>query len=407
MKKQITFILILLLSISINAQKADITLEKVTLEFERPDYLKSLKTFSYQIQDDGLYWDYKPNPEHYPVDTYPDLASLTEGLTIKGMTQVKDNADLKVIVGFIGNQLKTEGGMIKMNGTISLMLVTKDNKLLTSYIKNEIFKIIVSPTKYPMSNSTERNQTKAKMLTNYVQKYLDKKSYLFSDIIDTMLPFGLFKKAKKGKALSFNQEATPLIKAIIKDASNIETLNKAFTYFESQLNEDFGKKVKDKNKNKVLYSSLASIAILQNNTESAEKYLALAKENTGFFDVWTVNLKKLLEIKKTLNKMEDEEFSTVKMADDMTYVITINEEGTFNYKKKQIPFTKITIARFVPNINSNIGSLDATKGPKIKIYKDDKVTHHYSGGKNTIIKTKSGKKIVFELKKKEYKPVFK
>ena len=78
MKKLISILCFAIASITVTAQKADISSEKIAMTFELPDYLKNLKTFSYEIQDDGVYWNYTPSPEYYPA-----LRSLLTSKQIK------------------------------------------------------------------------------------------------------------------------------------------------------------------------------------------------------------------------------------------------------------------------------------------------------------------------------------
>jgi len=322
------------------SQKPNIKSHKIKINTNCQEYLKKINTFSYEIQDDGAFWNYIPGEDdNYQFEIFPNINSLTEGVKIDGLTQTLENADLKIVVGFIGNHPKIEKGIVSMEGTASIFLLLNDNKILSHKI------IDIKPSnlpgkKYPMRTRTERIQTKANLLSIAVQNELNELKYLFNDQLELNLAFGMFKKVKKGNALLFNQKSETLINSILKDSSNKQTLNEAETYWLSQLKSDFGKKVKTKSINKVIYSNLLSVAILQYDNNKMKKYMDVLKENVGLFDGWFARLKagyKVIEALKNLKSLE--ELPTTTVTPEMVYKITINEKGFLKRKKKEIEFS--------------------------------------------------------------------
>ena len=200
-----------------------------------------------------------------------------------------------------------------MKGTFSIMLFTKDNKLVHTHTTNITLNEVVNPNKFPMDTRDERNQTKARMLTIYTQDYLDKQNYLFKENSIQKLPFGLFKKTKGGAAETFNTESSPLIEAIVNNPTDTAALDKAIEYWTSQISVDFGKKVKDKVKNKVLYVNLTTASILKSDIENTNNYYEIAKENSGFFDLWTVDYTNLFKKRDALEVLKNQELITVNL----------------------------------------------------------------------------------------------
>ena len=395
MKKLINILCFAIASITVTAQKADISSEKIAMTFELPDYLKNLKTFRYEIQDDGAYWNYTPSPEYYPKDEYPNLASLTDGITIDGLEPVNENADLQILVGFLGNQLSVTQ-YISMKGTFCIMLFTKDNKLIHSYQTRVTLSESINSEKSPMDTRDERNQTKARMLTLYTQRYLEKNHYLFKGNSIQKIPFGLFKKTKGGAAEAFNTQSKPLIEAIVNNPSDVANLDKAISYWKSQIDVDFGKKVKDKAKNKALYVNLTTASILKNDIESTNTYHEIAKKNSGFFDLWTVDYTDLFEKREVLETLKNKELTTQNILPNTVYYITLDGGGTYTYKDQETVFSKIEIERFVPTKQSGIASLDSAEKPRIYIYEDGVKSLRHFGSEHNKITTNDGKELIFK-----------
>lgn len=407
MKQTIAILSLFVACFTTLAQKPDIKSQKIALKSELPSFLKNLKTFSYEIQDDGEYWNYTPSPKYYPKETYPNLASLTDGVNIEGLTPVKENPDLKILVGFIGNQLAVNNALISMNGTYSMMLLTNKNELIYNFTTDITLNETANPEKFPMDTRDERNQTKARILTIYTQKYLDELQYLFKETSMQKLPFALFKKTKGGNAEKFNTQTKPLIEAIVNDPGNNSVVDKAITFWNSQKEVDFGKKVKDKTKDKVLYVNLTTAAILKNDEENAKTYYKTAKQNAGFFNLWTIDYVRLFEKLATLKQLNTQKLVTIPPSPNTIYYYTINGGGTYTYKGKERVFSKITIERFVPQTDSGVASLDTTKKPKIFIYGDDnKSLRHFASEHNKIV-TNDGREIIFKKEEGAFKPFIK
>ncbi|WP_044401041.1 hypothetical protein [Lacinutrix sp. Hel_I_90] len=401
MKKLLSIAAIFCATLS-HAQKADVTSQAVTASFEQPDFLKNTKTFSYTIQDDGAYWNYTP------TEAFPALASNTDGLKLSGLQQVNENGDLQIIVGFSGNQLKTGQAELILNGSYLIMVLDKNDKLLLT-IEDVVEKHVTdNPEKYSMANRDTRNVAKAKIVTEHVENLLKNYEHLFSGSADLKIPFGVFKKTKDDAAERFTVASQPLIDAIIANTNDTANLDKAIAFWKAQLDVDFGKKVKDKIKHRVIYANLTSASLLKKDLEAANNYLELVKDNTGFFDLWTSDYKPVFsrfESAKTLESPEN--LITVKVTPNSAYLLTI-PAGIYTYKEKDpITYSKIEIQNFVPNVLSGIASLDLYVKPEIYIYENDvKTLRHFGDGKN-VITTNEGDEIIFKVYKGEYKACIK
>jgi hypothetical protein len=396
-------IAMLLVCTSMFAQKADIESNKVRWNVNRPDYLNTIKTFSYEIQDDGEYWNYEPNAEYFPEDTYPSLASLTNGISIDGLEPVDINADLKIIVGFLGNQLKMDNGLIRLNGTLNLMIVVDSNKLLHSLIEDVQLSVVVNPDKYPLETPNHRNQTKARILTTHIQKLIDELNYLFVDQPEVNLPFGVFDKAKTEVTQTFNTNSKTYIERIQESPSDKSLLDEAIKYWRSQIDIDFGKSMKDKIKDKVIYVNLTSASILKGDMDGAKKYHQTVKENSGFFDSWTIDYDKLFKKTDYINELKNQSLPSIDLYPNLAYFITIGETGVYTFKNKESAFLKIEIERFIPTVQSGITSLDSYRKPRVFIY-DENGSMEHSGGNQNHILTSSGMEIIFKVDNGDFKP---
>ena len=402
MKKLLLLACVAFASLTATAQKADVKAQDITATFEQPEILKNTKTYSYTIQDDGKYWNYTA------TKTRPTIASNTEGINLSGLERVTENADLQVIVGFSGNQLKSSPGLIVLQGTYNILVLNKENKLLLN-IKETVEKnVSAAKNEYSIVNRDTRNITKALIVTEHVQDLLKEYEHLFSGSADLKVPFGLFKKTKDGAAESFNTSSKPLIDAIVANSNDTEALDKAIAFWTAQLDVDFGKKVKDKVKNRVIYANLTSASLLKKDINAAKTYFELVKENTGFFDTWTSNYKTIFSRFESSNSLENpDNLVTVAVTPNSAYLITL-PAGKYTYKSKDpIIFSKIEIQNFVPNVKSGIASLDSKVKPEIYIYENDVKTLRYFGDGNNTIITNDGEEIIFKVYKGEYKPCVK
>ncbi|WP_157814069.1 hypothetical protein [Olleya sp. Bg11-27] len=404
MKKTILIVCVALTGLIMNAQKADVKTHDIKVTFEQPEILKDTKTYSYTIQDDGKYWNYTP------TDSNPTIASNTEGVNLSGLERVEDNADLQVIVGFLGNQLSKSPGLLVLHGSYHIIVLNKDNKILLTIDDTVTNNVSAADSRY---TNKSKNAIKALIVTDYVEKLLKEYEHLFSGSADLKIPFGTFKKTKGGPAESFNTSSQPLIDSIIDNSNDIATIDKAIALWTTQLDVDFGKKVKDKIKNRVIYANLTSASLLKKDLEAAKTYLEIVKKNTGFFDTWTSNYKPILnrfESSKSLqssDSLQTLNLRTLNLTPKSAYLITI-PAGQYTYKSKDpISYSKIEIQNFVPNIKSGMASLDSKVKPEIYIYENGvKTLRHFGDGNNTII-TENGEEIIFKVYKGEYKPCVK
>ena len=221
-----------------------------------------------------------------------------------------------------------------------------------------------------------------------------------------MLPFGVFKKTKDGAAASFTETSNPLIASIIADPSDITAIDKGITYWKSQLDVDFGKKVKDKVKNKVIYANLTTASILKGDYIAAQEYAAQVKKNTGFFDLWTTGITNTIKKVELLSNFSaGGEARTIDIVEpDYLYNFTFRDV-TYQYKEKDpIEASKIVVQRLMPKSSSGVVSLDKAEKPEIHIYENDvKTLRHFGDGKNDL-KTKDGKHITFDIVGGKYVP---
>lgn len=397
----------LLVGLNVFSQKAKFETYDFELNFAQPEIFSKLKTFSYEIQDDGAYWNHNyeedsKKPENY--EDFPTLQSLTDGLKISGLTQVDSNGDLQIVVGFIGSQLKNNQGAIVLRGTMNVMFIIDGNKLVHNITEKVNATITAYLSKYPTSNRFFRNKTKAMILTQEVQKSLDKMGVLFTGKSNINLYFGYYRKTKKGKAAEFNAISKPLVEEIVKNKSK-EVLNKAVQYWESQIDVDYGKKLKLKRKLKVIYANLTSANILLGNTEKAEEYSKKGAEYAGFFDSYQGDFKKYKKKVDFVSSYKAPSLYDIKKEGNYAYEVVFNEEGVFDLGNKERPFTKLVLQRFVPSGGgSGIVSLDKGAGPKANLFENEKSTYIYECTEKDSIKLKSGKTIVFKLIKGVYVP---
>ncbi len=412
MKRNLFFLVFLCTFVNAFSQNTKFKAKKIELEFNQPEIFKNLKTFSYEIQDDGAYWDheYREGDKSIEVfEEFPTLKSLTEGIKIDGLQLVEENGDIQIIVGFIGRQLEhTEKGIL-LKGTMNFMILKEGDQLV--YNKIVPVNTVVNSKDFSTRTRFDRNRTKAIILTKEVQDYIDSKvGVLFTGKDKIDLYFGLFRKAKKGKAKEFNEVSEPLIKEIVETKSK-ETLDKAVKYWKEQLDVDFGKKLKKKRKLKVIYTNLATSSILLGDMEKATEYSKLAKKYAGFFDVFNDGFKNYSNKLKFVEENQNLKTNKLTKEGRFVYEINLKEEGVYDLGRKTRPFTKIVLQRFIPKSNSKSGiiSLDQEKGlsPKAKLFVDGEPTYIYDCESKDSIKLKSGKTIIFKLIKGEYVPYVK
>lgn len=401
MNKNLITLILFCFSTFIFAQKASVKPKKIEVTFEQPDFLKHVKTFTYTLQGEDKYWNYTPTPE------FPTLTSVTQPLNLSGLEQVETDGDIQIIVGFLGNQLKKGQAVLNLQGTYNVIILNKNNELITSLTDTVDKQVIDDPKKYGTSTRDARNVTKAKIVTKHVEKMLKEIEHVFSGTADVELPFGLFRKVKGGPAETYNAETQTLIDAILANPTDVTILDKGIAYWKSQLDVDFGKKMKDKIKGKVINANLTSAYILKNDIENARQSFKTVEGFTGLFDSWPAKFRSVFKRYDALNNFTKPILTTINVTDNSMYYITI-DGGTYTYKQKNpITFSKIEIDAFTPNIKSGVVSLDATSKPKIYIYEDGvKTLRHFGDGKNLIV-TKDGTEIFFTVHKGSYVPVVK
>lgn len=398
--KKIIMSAIALIGLTASAQKADVTNYDITVNFNQPEAFKNFKTISYELQDDGEFWN------HEATNEYPTLTSTTQSIEVPGLETVTENADLNFVVAFKGGRPTSSTGLVAIEGTYHLLLKTADNQIIK--FDREFKNNNVNASEYKFSGSKEQQKrVYAQVVTNYANRYINEQSYLISGQSEEELVFGVFKKTKDGAAAAFTETSTPLISNIIRNPSDTDALDKAITYWKSQISVDFGKKVKDKVKNKVIYANLTSASILKGDYIKAKEYAAIIKENTGLFDLWTTGITNTLKKTNTLESFTSPESTTMDTTEpDYLYNFTFRDV-TYQYKEKDpIEASKIVIERLIPSSSSSSGivSLDKAEKPEIHIYENDvKTLRHFGDGKNDL-KTKDGKHIIFDIVDGRYVP---
>lgn len=408
--KRIIFLSCFFMTTFLFSQKVEIQNKKLELKFKTPELFKNLKTFSYEIQDDGKYWNHNYEEDVEKPANYKEnrtLQSFTKGLTIDGLKQVEENGDLQIVVGFIGSQLINDKGAIKFQGTMNIMMLVDGDKLLQNEVKDISVTKMANLKNYPIENRFLRNKTKALILTEEVQKYINTLNFIFQGKSKVSLPFGFFRKTKKGQAEEFNKISKPLVEEIVNNRNN-EVLNKAYNYWKEQIDVDFGKKLKKKRKLKTIYANLATTSILLGDIVKAKEYVKLVKDNAGFFDVFTVDYDRYFKKLELIHKFGSvSKLPKVNKEGSFTYKITLKESGVFNTGRKDRNFTKILIDRFIPKNNSNIVSLDKGKRPKAQLFENGESKYFYSCTDKNIIKFKDGKTIIFKNIKGTFIPYLK
>ena len=73
--KKIFFLFFMFLSVINFAQKVKIKNFSFDIDIRNLDVFKNITTYSYQIQDDGDYWNHNKNK-----DKFPTLESFTKGI---------------------------------------------------------------------------------------------------------------------------------------------------------------------------------------------------------------------------------------------------------------------------------------------------------------------------------------
>jgi len=408
MIKNLFLFTVLLVCTNIFSQNTQFKSHKFELEFNQPEFFKNLKTISYEIQDDGTYWnhEYDENdnkPENYR--DFPTLQSFTEGLKVKGYEYVENEGDIQIVVGFTGSQLQHVENGLQLQGTMNLMVLVDGDKMIHNEVRR-VKSIVPNSKEYPTETRFYRNKTKAMLLTKKVQDYIDSNvGVLFTGKSEVELYFGLFRNAKKGKAKEFNDISTPLIEEI-KTTQSSETLKKAVEYWKEQVDVDYGKKLKLKRKLKVIYANLTTASILLGDIDNAKEYAKIARKNAGFLDYFNNGYNDYEKKLKYVSENQDLKMHGITKEGRYAYEIDIKEEGEFDLGKKSKGFSRIIIQRYLPVASSNSGmmSLDAGESPTAKLFIDGEPKYIYNCSSKHSIKLKNGKTIIFKLQKGEYVP---
>lgn len=408
MIKNLFLFTVLLACTNVFSQNTQFKAHKFELEFDQPESFKNLKTISYEIQDDGEYWNNEYDEDDNKPENYrdfPTLESFTEGLKVEGYEYVKKDGDIQIVVGFTGSQLQYVENGLQLQGTMNLMVLVDGNKMIHNEVRR-IKSVVPKSKEYPTGTRFYRNKTKAILLTKKVQDYID--SYigvLFTGKAEIELYFGLFRNAKKGGTQEFNDISTPLIEEIKTTRSN-EALNKAVEYWKEQVDVDYGKKLKLKRKLKVIYANLTTASILLGDIEKAKEYGKIARKNGGFLDYFSNGYNDYEKKLKYVAENQDLMMYDITKEGKYAYEIDIKVEGEFDFGKKATGFSRIIIQRYLPVASSNSGmmSLDAGESPTAKLFVDGEPKYIYNCSSKHSIKLKNGKTIIFKLQKGEYVP---
>lgn len=389
MKRKLLLLGFIVISLITYGQKADVSSVELRVNIERPEYLTNIKTFSYELQDDDKTW------KGWPISLeHPTLTSLTDGIKIKGLEAVDEDPDIRVTAGFILKGQSLNPQMLNISGILLIRIIARDNTLLESLNMDiEASKGLAGEGEELYNNSAVYFKTIAEIITNRVERYFEKNDYIFNDEYKQTLPFAQFKKIKKNSpAVQFNEKAKELTDAVIADVDDIAAIDKAEAYFKEQLTFDFGKKIKSKVKNQVLYANLASLAILKRDKVSLAKYYEILKDNTGFFTLWTA------DISNYINALADLKEKTYakryKVISDNIYKIVLDTGGYYAFSNKLITYNRVEISRFSYSIDVyNIKNF----APKVKIYFGDENKYEvHKGTERDIITTNDGNEILFK-----------
>jgi len=406
--KKTTFILLAFLSMTTSyAQKALIKTEKITLDAKSPKLFDNIKTFEYIIQDDGKYWN------HTPTDLYPTISSLVDIMNIDGLQQVDKDGDIKIVAGLVAQHTVFNNGLATLpNAYYNLKVLTKENKLIYGISEYQEIKGYIQDKegKFIAINTNEgKRRAKATILTQKVMSDIEPILFLFTKKNIVELSFGYFKKTKGGAADAFNKKTKIFVKDILQDYKNTALLEEAIAYWKSQLKVDFGKKLKEKAKNKVIYVNIATASLLKNDIDQALKYKKLAKENKSFFDTYDYEYKKFLASKELEEKMQNINLKAFNYHDKSCYSILIDKPGKLIKKnKKEIPFAKVEIDRFLIEAGGGMANLNRVKKPNIYLYDSEGTkTYTFPSNKNNKIIIEGGKSIYFKEVKGSFVPFIK
>lgn len=404
------FLLILLLiSVSVQGQKAKFNTHKFTLEFEKPSLFNEVKTFSYEIQDDGVYWNHNPEndstkPQNYT--DYPTLQSMAQPLNLIGLNQVDVNGDLQIVVGFLGKQPYNDAGALVLEGKINVLVLDHKKRLLFEKVEKIKKKITSNLQDYPTNSIFNVNKSKVQIVTSQVQKILDEISVVFTGKKEFNLPFGYFTNTKKGLAEDFNIKSKVLINDILNEKSK-ENLTKAKKYFNSQIDIDFGKKMKENRKFKAIYSNLASISILLGEDKEAREYAKIAKDNSGLFDAFYLEYEKYFKTNSLVEDIKEPTLDNFFVGASNVYNWVFINKGKMIAGKKESVFDQIHLERLVYRAPSGMVSLDKGLMPKARLFENKKARFVYNCSDRNSIIFNNGDSITFKLEKGIYVPIIK
>ena len=257
---------------------------------------------------------------------------------------------------------------------------------------------------YPDSSSflSNLNKERAIVLTKNVQKYIDEISFLFT-VKSYKLPFGILSKGKNINAINYSRESKIFIDKLRNNPSE-EVLKEALVFWENHKKIDLGKKLKQKHKNRLIYSSLTSISILLKDFDKAKMYHRKLYQNSSIFNNYTLNIDNLFRDENISNQFKittNNRFDTV---GNFLYESVFIKKGKYLKVDEEIEFDQIIVQKLLPRTNRNekIISLKLSvvhEKPKVKLYKDGKLLKTIYAKINHSIKLESGDLIKFITEK--------
>lgn len=385
MKKIIIIVLISLSTFSYS-QKADTEKKTLKIAVSKSEFFKTIKTYDLIVQGDEkwnqLYKNDKTQTYEFKV---PDKEVQTDILL------VKENADIKIIMGSGAFKYGTENGQAFLESNIKYLILGKNNEIIyQSGVLTKSFGNI--PTKNDPTLSIIND------LKNIGRNFAIRNS-LINNFTEVDFNYGFFDKTKDFPELEeYNKKTNEFIANIESNRLSESYLNELKTYYMSFIGKEY-KKMKPKDFNKVIYLNLMWTDLLKGNLELANENFLKAKEDSGFFSVWPMTTGNIL---KDLALVNEKKFDSniENLTSDSAYYININGSVIIN-DKEQKGFIKV--GRYCDEDLGNIANLDRYSRPKLLVYNEKKeLTFNTTGYEKNKIKTDKGLELNFMTIGNEY-----
>ncbi|WP_163409187.1 hypothetical protein [Flavobacterium ajazii] len=373
----------LLISASLNAQKADTKIKTFTIPVPKSEFFNSIKKYSIIVQGSDR-WSY--SSEHAKDETFEKEITLDK---YKNDTKIDNaNPDIKILVGYTPTKLRETNamGQTTLEGDFSFLFLSKNNEII---YQTSINKACVLEKSAKKTNESDLANT----LCGQVYELLDT-LLITANETKTTFNYGNFEKCDEFPELvTFNTKTAEMLTKLEALSFEDAYLDEMQNFYKGYIGKQFGK-MKDKDLNKVIYLNLSLIEIFKVNFEKANEYLAEAKQGAGLLSLWPDSAKKTISKFEFVNQRGDFKNKIDNLNSQSVYYIST--KGTAYYKKK-IFVGEFYVPRFKPTKSGSGGimSLDSYS-PNIMIFENGKKTFDYPNGDQFNIKTEGGKEISFK-----------